>query len=81
VCRSACGLTRRETNPARAEGSLVSWSVARVVSNGHRVQAVRVGIRATACIPDTLKHAIVLRTMRTQDLFVVKTSFDYFNVP
>jgi hypothetical protein len=59
VCRSACGLTRRETNPASAEGWRASWSVARFVWNGRRLQAVLVDIRATACIPVSLTHVIV----------------------
>ena len=59
VCRSACGLTRRETNPASAEGWRASWSVARFVWNGRRLQAVLVDIRARACIPVTLTHVIV----------------------
>jgi hypothetical protein len=80
VCRSACGLTRRETNPASAEGWRASWSVARVVSNGRRVQAVFVCIRATACIPATLTHAIVLRPMlSTPDL--VREARKHFVVP
>jgi hypothetical protein len=32
------------------------------------VQAVRVDIRATACVPAMLKHAIVLRPRRTRDM-------------
>jgi len=67
-CSRTCGLTRRETNPASAEGSGASWSVARVVSNGRRLRAVRVGIRATECIPAMLKHAIVQRPRRTREL-------------
>jgi hypothetical protein len=59
VCRSACGLTRREKHPASAEGWRASLRETRVVSNDRRVQATRVGIRATACIPATLKDAIV----------------------
>jgi hypothetical protein len=55
-------------NPASAEGSRASSSETRVVSNGRRVQAVRVDIRATACIPAMLKHAIVLRPRRTRDM-------------
>jgi hypothetical protein len=35
--------------------------VARIGSNGRRLQAVLMGIRATACSPAMLKHAIVLR--------------------
>ena len=67
---TACGLTRREKNPASAEGWRASSSVARVVSNGRRLRAVLVDIRATACSPAMLKHAIVLRPRRTRDLMV-----------
>jgi len=49
-----------------------------VVSNGRRLRAVLVDIRATACRPATLKHAIVLRTMRTRGLIVVVN--DFFHV-
>ena len=71
VCRSACGLTRRETNPASAAGwrERALSRETRVVWNGRRgVQTTRVGIRATACSPDMLKHAIVLRPRRTRDV-------------
>jgi len=74
VCRSACGLTRREKNPASAEGWRVSWSVARVVWNGRRVRGVRMGTRATACIPAMLKHAIVQRPMTRVLIVVVRFS-------
>jgi hypothetical protein len=66
VCRSACGLTRREKNPASAEGWRASSSVPRVVSNGRRLQAVCMGIRATACSPAMLKHAIVCESDGTE---------------
>jgi hypothetical protein len=59
VCRSACGLTRREKNPASAEGWRALSRETRLGSNGRRVQATRVGTRATACIPATLTHAMV----------------------
>ena len=70
VCRSACGLTRRDTNPASAEGSRALSRETRVVSNGRRLRAVLVGIRTTACSPDMLKHAIVRVKRRTRDLIV-----------
>ena len=66
VCRSACGLTRRETNPASAAGWRAASSVAFIGSNGRRVHATRVGIRATACVPATLTQIIVRRTRRTR---------------
>jgi len=66
VCRSARGLTRREKNPASAEGWRASSSVPRVVSNGRRLQAVCMGIRATACSPVMLKHAIVCESDGTE---------------
>ena len=69
VCRSACGLTRRETNPASAAGSRrASSRETRVVWNGRRLRAVRRGIRATAFMLATLTHAIVRRPMRTRDV-------------
>ena len=61
VCRSACGLTRREKNPASAEGWRALSRETRVISTGRRVRAVLVCIRVTACSPAMLKHAIVLR--------------------
>jgi hypothetical protein len=67
VCRSACGLTRREKNPASAKGSRALSRETRVVSNGRRLRAVLAGIRATACSPTMLKHAIVRVKMRTQE--------------
>ena len=63
VCRSACGLTRREKNPASAEGWRAWSRETREVSNGRRLQATLVGIRATACIPAKPKHAMVLGAM------------------
>ena len=42
------------------------------------VSVPHVDIRATACRPATLKHAIVLRTMRTRGLIVVVN--DFFHV-
>jgi len=45
-----------------------------VVSNGRRLRAVRVGIRATACIPAMLKHAIVQRPMTRVLIVVVRFS-------
>jgi hypothetical protein len=69
VCRSACGLTRRETNPASAAGSRRALSrETRVVWNGRRLRAVLRGIRATAFMLATLTHAIVRRPMRTRDV-------------
>ena len=70
MCRRAFGLTLREKNPATADGWRASSSVARVVLNGRRLRVVHVGIRATACSPAMLKHAIVLRPRRTRDLMV-----------
>ena len=70
VCRSACGLTRRDKNPASAEGSRALSRETRVVSNGRRLRAVLVGIRTTACSPDMLKYAIVRVKRRTRDLIV-----------
>ena len=81
VCRSACGLTRgeREQNPASAAGSRASWSVARIGSNGRRLQAVIVCIRVTACSPAMLKHAIVLRQRRTRDVIRMSKSVTFSN--
>ena len=64
ICRSACGLTRREKHPASAAGWRAWSRETCVVSNGRRLRTVFMAIRATACIPATLTHAIVLLTMR-----------------
>jgi hypothetical protein len=56
-------LTRREKNPASAEGWRAWSRETREVSNGRRLQAALVGIRATACIPAKPKHAMVLGAM------------------
>ena len=77
VCRSACGLTRRETSPASAEGWRASWSVvARVGSNGRRVQVTRAGTRATACKPATLTHDMLAWCTTSDDVW--RFERDYF---
>ena len=75
MCRSACGLTRREKIPASAEGWRAWSAETRVVSNGRRMRALLTGICGTACITAKPKHAMVLGATSDDEMMRSFASF------